>query len=175
MTLNCLVTLLSSWIPSATAAGVGAFCGALGAYYLTCRKEDEKRKSEYLCLLLVVYSHLKSLHSLLADLPESAAKEIDGVQVFEFDLPFPTLEISTEQMQTLMEVSPDKQMPSALIALQHFLKTHSLRVAKSGKNILPAGYVSKQAKQLQFMLLSCRTQYEQAAKDAFPLDALTQK
>ena len=64
-------------------------------------------------------------------------------------------------MQTLMELAPDKQMPVALIKLQHFLKTNALRVSKSGINILAFDFVQQQLKQLESMLLSVRTQYKQ--------------
>ena len=164
-----MIDCLPVWLSSASAAGVGAFCGALGAYFLACRKESERRKSEYLCLLLVAYSHLRELHSILTNLPKQAVKEIDGVLTVELDLPLPNFPLSNEQLQTLMEVSPDKQMPSTLITLQHFLKTNSLRVTKSGSVTFPLPFVTKQADQLRFMLLSVRTQYEQAANDVFPL------
>ena len=164
-----MLNWLTAWHPNAVAAGAGAFCGALGAYALACRKEKQRQNAEYLCLLLVVHAHLRAIYSTLTAVPDAAVKEIDGAQIVEFDLPLPDLPLSPSQMQTLMEVSPDKQMPSALIGLQHFLRAHSSRVTKSGANTLPLSLVKRQAKQLQFMLLSVRTQYEQGANDAFPL------
>ena len=164
--------MFAQWLSSASAAGLGAFCGALGAYFLACRKEDARRKNDYLCLLLVIHEHLESLYTILADVPADSIKEIDGVKVVAFDMPLPDLDISSAQMQTLFELAPDKQMPSALIKVQHFLKAHSRRVAASGANVLPLEFVRQQARQLQFMLLSVRVQYEQATKAEFPLDEL---
>ena len=60
-------------------------------------------------------------------------------------------------------------MPAALIQLQHFLKAHSRRVESSGSNVVPVDFVQRQVRQLQFMLLSVRVQYEQAANVVFPL------
>lgn len=162
--------MLMNWLLNALATGCGAFLGAVGAYYLACRKEKDRQKNEYLCLLLIVHEHLDSLCKLFADIPAESIREIDGQKVVLFDMPFPDLAISTEQMQTLMEVAPDKQMPAALIQLQHFLKSHSRRVSKSGSNTLPLALVQQQANQLQFMLLSVRVQYEQATSAVFPLN-----
>ena len=170
-----ILELISSWLPSASATGVGAFVGALGAYYLACRKENERRKTEYLCLLLIVYEQLEALYTTLADIPDAAIKEVNGVRIVEFDLPLPYVDISSEQIQTLMEVAPDKQMPSALIHLQQFLKANAKRVEKSGADVLKMDSVNQYVRQLQFMLLSTRTQYEQATGDVFPLDELTRK
>lgn len=144
--------------------------GALGAYYLACRKEKARQNNEYLCLLLIVHEHLDSLYKLLSDIPAEAVQDLEGRQCVAFDMPLPDFEISPEQMQTLMEVAPDKQMPAALIQLQHFLKSHSCRVTTSGSNVLPLDLVQRQANQLRFMLLSVRVQYEQATGAAFPLD-----
>ena len=55
-----------------------------------------------------------------------------------------------ETFQRFMEVAPDKQMPSALIQFSHFL--------------------DMQARQLKFMLMSVRVQYEQQTNAAFPLE-----
>ena len=162
--------MFTNWLLSALATGCGAFLGAIGAYYLACRKERRRQKSEYLCLLLIVNEHLESLYKLLSDIPAEAIQDVNGRKVVAFDMPLPDFPISTEQMQTLMEVAPDKQMPAALIQLQHFLKSHSRRVSKSGENALSLALVQQQANQLQFMLLSVRVQYEQATSAVFPLN-----
>ena len=162
--------MLLNWLLNALATGCGAFFGAAGAYYLACRKEKARQKNEYLCLLLIVHEHLYSLHKVLSEISAEFIQEIEGQKVVTFDMPLPDLAISTEQMQTLMEVAPDKQMPSALIQLQHFLKSHSRRVSKSGSNVMSLDSVQQKVNQLQIMLLSVRVQYEQATCAAFPLD-----
>lgn len=168
--------MFTNWLLSALATGCGAFFGAIGAYYLAWRKDKERQKNEYLCLLLLVYAHLESLYKLLSALPADTIREADGVKVVEFDIPLPIFPISAEQMQTLMEVAPDKQMPAALIKLQHFLQSHSHRVSKSGAIVLPLAFVQRQVNQLRFMLLSVRVQYEQTANAvAFPLDESAHK
>lgn len=163
------------WLLSSSAAGFGAFFGALGAYWLAYRQEKNRQKTEYLCLLMIIYEHLESLYTTFADIPEPAIKDSDGTKVVAFDMPLPDLDITAEQMQRLMELAPDKDMPSALIKVQHFLKAHSRRVEISGSNVLPLDFVHRQARQLQFMLLSVRTQYEQVANVAFPLGESSSK
>ena len=111
----------------------------------------------------MLYKGLKDFSD--ADIIESA-----GVKYVVFDVPFPKLDISPEQMQTLFEVAPDRQMPSTLIHVQNFLKSHHQRMIKFGSDPLPIKFVQRQVRQLQFMLLSVRTQYEQSANAAFPLD-----
>ena len=148
-------------IVSALSAGCGACLGAIVAFKLSCRKEEKLQRREYLCLLLIVHEELENLYTLLADVPAEAVKEIDGAKVVELDMPLPNFGISPTQMQTLMELAPDKQMPSTLIKLQHFLKANALRVSKSGKTFLPLEFVQQQLKQLESMLLSVRTQYKQ--------------
>ena len=162
--------MFTGWLVSASAAGVGAFCGALGAYFLACHKEELRRKAEYHCLLLLVYERLELLYKELTGFDDTNIVESDGSRQVLFDTSLPSLEITPEQMQTLFEVSPDQQMPSTLIHVQNFLNSHRQRMAKHGSDPLPFEFVRQQARQLQFMLLSVRTQYEQSAKKAFPLD-----
>ena len=140
-----------------------------------CRKEDERRKDEYLALLLLVYEHLESLFTTFSDAAELSVKEVDGQKVVVFDLPLPELPLSPEQLQSLMQLAPDKQMPSTLIKVQHFLNAHARRVKSSGANVLSLEFVENQVAQLRFMLLSVRTQYEQAANAAFPLDEIAHR
>ena len=125
---------------------------------------------QYLCLLLVVYEHLEPLYKLFSDIPPKAIQETDGVKFVVFDIPLPEFPLSNEQIVELMKVAPDKQMPSALIQMKHFLKSHSWRVTTSGSNALPLNFVQQQAKQLELMMLSVRVQYEQDNGDAFPLN-----
>lgn len=150
--------------------GATTFCGARGAYFLACRKEDARRKAEYYCLLLVVYEHLELLQKALTDFVDADIIELNGKKYVVFDIPFPNLEISSEQMQTLFEVSLDRQMPSTLIHVQNFLNFHHQRMAKYGSDPLPLDFVKQQVQQLYFMLLSVRTQFAQSANDAFPLN-----
>lgn len=162
--------MLATFLSSALAAGIGAFAGAMSAYFLSLHKEKDLKKKQYLCLLMLIHEQLDSLHSVFSNVPEELIRESDGGKVILFDLPLPEISITAEQMQLLFEVSPDKQMPSTLIQAQHFLKAHAHKVNLYGINYLSLEFVQQQVRQLEFMLLSVRTQYEQATNDAFPLD-----
>ena len=162
--------MFTTFLVSATAAGFGAFAGAITAYFLALRKKRALRKEQYLCLLLLIHEQLEPLYLIFSDIPESLIKESDGVKLVTFDIPLPDFPLTSEQIQMLMEVSPDKQMPSTLIQVQHFLKSHSRKVSLHGSDTLSLEFILQQARQLEFMLLSVRTQYEQAANESFPLD-----
>jgi hypothetical protein len=120
--------------------------------------------------LLLIYEHLDAVYKIVANIPPESVKEVEGEKVVQFTIPFPEFALTSNQMQTLMKVAPDKQMPSALIQFSNFLKMHSRRVAKDGVNILPLAYVKQQERQLKFMILSVRVQYEQQTNDVFPLE-----
>ena len=144
--------------------------GALAAYFLACRQQNQQEINEYLSLLLMIYEQLDAVYKIVADIPPESVKEIDGEKVVEFAMPFPEFALTPQQMQTLMKIAPDKQMPSALIQFSNFLKMHSVRVSKGGVNIFPLEYVNQQARQLKFMLMSVRVQYEQQTNAAFPIE-----
>ncbi|MBQ9487859.1 MAG: hypothetical protein IJU91_08705 [Selenomonadaceae bacterium] len=163
--MDCL-TLLSN----AFSAGAGAFAGALAAYFLACRQDKRRAIADYVTLLLLIYEHLDAVYKLLSNIPTDSVKEVNGEKVVVFTMPFPQFALTPQQLQTLMEVSPDKQMPAALIQFKNFLTVHSQRIAKDGVNLLPLEYVRLQERQLKFMLLSVRVQYEQQTNDAFPLE-----
>ena len=165
--------MFTNWLVSASAAGIGAFCGALGAYFLACRKEDARKKGEYLCLLLVVYEDLELLYKAFAGFDETDIIEQGEEPYVVFNTPFPDILLTAEQMQALFALSPDLQMPSTLIHVQNFLKNHQQRIAKQGSDVLPLGFVRQQVRQLEFMLLSVETQYKQASNAEFPLDTET--
>lgn len=160
------VALLSN----AFSAGSGAFAGALAAYFLACRQEKKQEITEYLSLLLLIHEHLDAVYQIVINIPPESVKEVEGEKVVEFPMTFPEFALTSDQMQTLMKVAPDKQMPSALIQFSNFLKMHSRRVEKDGVNILSLEYVNQQAQQLKFMIKSVRVQYEQQTNDAFPLE-----
>ena len=155
---------------NALTAGTGAFFGALGAYWLAWRKEQERQKQEFLCLLLLVYDKLELLLKGFTDFVVTDIFKSADVPYVRFDMPLPNLEISSEQLQTLMKLSPDKDMASTLIHVQGFIRSHRQRVAQFGSDPLPLQFIEQQVKQLKFMLLSVRTQYEQTANETFPLD-----
>ena len=161
--------MFTSWLASASAAGFGAFFGALGAYWLACRKEDARRKAQYHCLLLLVYERLELLYKGLTAFTDADVVESASVKTVTLDTPFPSLGITSEQMQTLFEVSPDKQMPSTLLHVENFVKSHQQRFDKQGYDVLPVEFITHQARQLQLMLLSVRVQFEQSANVTFPL------
>ena len=160
-------TLLSNIISS----GVGAFAGGLAAYYWACHRDEKLKIAEYLNLLLIIHEELSALYSLLSNIPPDKIEEIDGEKIVAFDLPFPKLNISSQQIQTLMEVAYDKDMPAALIQLQKFLSARTYRLSHDGVNILPVSEIEQYVWQLKGMLLSIRVQYEQETKNVFPLDA----
>ena len=164
--------MFTNWLASASAAGIGAFCGALGAYFLARRNEDARKKGEYLCLLLVVYEDLELLYKAFTNFDETDIIEQDGEPHVVFDTPLPSISLTSEQMQSLFALSPDLQMPSTLIHVQNFLKEHAQRVAKQGSDVLPLGFVQRQVRQLEYMLLSVETQYKQATNAEFPLDTV---
>lgn len=159
------VALLSN----AFSAGAGAFAGALAAYFLALRQEKNWEISEYLSLLLLIHEHLDAVYKVIVEIPPKSIKEVNGEKVVALSMPFPEFSLTPNQMQMLMKVAPDKQMPAALIHFSNFLKTHSSKIAKDGVNILPLEYVNHQAWQLKFMLTSVRVQYEQQTNDAFPI------
>ena len=140
--MDC-VTLISN----ALSAGAGAFAGALAAYFLACRQQNQYEINEYLSLLLMIYEQLDAVYKIFANIPPESVKEVDGEKIVEFAMPFPEFALTPQQMQTLMKIAPDKQMPSALIQFGNFLKMHSVRVSKGGVNI-----------------------YEQQTNAAFPLE-----
>ena len=162
--------MLVNWLLNALATGCGAFLGAIGAYYLALHKEKARQKNEYLCLLLVVYENLELLYKAFTDFDETDIFEENGEKYVVFDSLLPEICLTAEQMQSLFAVSPDRQMPSTLIHVQNFLKGHQQRVATYGSDVLPLAFVERQVKQLQFMMMSVRVQYEQATCAAFPLD-----
>jgi len=166
--MDC-VTLLSN----AFCSGAGAFAGGLAAYYFAVRKDKQRQIADYLNLLLLIYSELDSLHSLFKNIPDSYIKEIDGEKVVAFDMPFPEFSLSSQQMLTLLDVSPDKQMVFGLIGMKHFLETHAQRVMTDGVNVLSLNWIRQQEKQLSQILLSLRVQYEQETNSEFPFYEIT--
>ncbi|MBQ7630795.1 MAG: hypothetical protein IJS81_11395 [Selenomonadaceae bacterium] len=88
----------------------------------------------------------------------------------EFTMPLPNLEITSHQMQRLIEVSPDKQMPSTLFHLKSFIDTQRWRVIKFGKSFHEMEDIRQYSRQLKFMLMSVRVQYEQQTNADFPLE-----
>ena len=165
------VTLLSN----AFCSGAGALVGGLAAYYWACRRDNQRKTSDYLSLLLMIYSDLDAIYSIFAKIPQEYIKDIDGQKVVAFDIPFPSLNLSPQQLQILLEVSPDKQMSLGLIAMQHFLTNHAQRIASDGVNVLTLDLVKQMEKQLKFMLASARNQYEQETNGEFPFYEVTLK
>ena len=166
--MDC-VTLLSNMFSS----GAGAFAGGLAAYLWSCRRDKQKQTAEYLNLLLLIYSDLDSIYHLFANIPETYIKEIDGEKVAVLDMPFPTLHLTSQQIQIFLDVAPDKQMIFGLIGLQHFLETHAQRIERDGVNSLPVTLIQSMQKHLEVMLLSARVQYEQETKSDFPFYEIT--
>ena len=91
-------------------------------------------------------------------------------EVAEFTMPLPNLEITSHQMKRLIEVSPDKQMPSTLFHLKSFIDTQRWRVIKCGKSFHELEDIRQYSRQLKFMLMSVRVQYEQQTNADFPLE-----
>ena len=157
-----------SLLSNAFSAGAGAFAGALAAYFLACRQERERERAEYLSLILITYEQLESVYNLMRDIPPESVKEVDGKKFAVFDMPFPDFVLTSQQLQTLFKVAPDKQMPSTLFHFQQFLKGQSRRTIKDGFSLMPLSDAQLYERQLKFMLTSLRVQYEQETNAAFP-------
>ena len=163
------ITLLSN----AFCSDSGAFAGGLAAYYWACKRDKQSQTADYLSLLLLIYSDLDAIHDLFVDIPENHIKEIDGEKVVVLDMPFPKVNLTSQQLQTFLNVSPDKQMSLGLITMQHFLNAHAQRIKTDGVNILPLDLAQKMEWQLKGMLLSARVQYEQETNSEFPFYEIT--
>ena len=148
---------------------ISAGAGALAAYFLACHQEKKREVANYLSLLLFIYDQLDAVYSILKNIPSELIKEIDGKKCVEFTMPLPKLVLTPQQMQTLIEVAPDKQMPSTLIHFSHFIDMQARRVAKYGVSLHEMKDIQLQARQLKFMLMSVCVQYEQQTNAAFPL------
>ena len=61
-------------------------------------------------------------------------------------------------------------MPSALIHFSHFLYSQARRVAKYGVSVHEMTDIQLQARQLKFMLMSVRVQYEQQTNATLSLE-----
>ena len=160
--LNLLANIFSS--------GAGAFAGGLAAYLWACRKDKQLKIENYLSLLLLINEQLDPLYKLFSDIPPEVIKEVDGEKSVVLDIPLPSLTLTAQQTQMLFEISPDKQMPSALIQMQNFLNAQAERLTVDGVIILPLEDVEHYAWQLKGMLLSVQVQYEQQTKSDFPLN-----
>ena len=165
------ISLLSNVFSS----GAGAFAGGLAAYFFAVRKDKQREKADYLNLLLLIYSDLDTLHSLFKKIPDDQIKEIDGEKVVIFDMPLPDFSITPQQIQTFLEVSPDKQMIFGLLGMKQFLTAHARRIELNGVNILPLVWVRQQEKQLNQMILSVSIQWEQETNSEFPFYEITLK
>ena len=145
----------------------------MGAYFLAYHKEAARKKWKYLCLLLVVYEDLELLYKSFVDFDKTDIIEQGGEPHVVFDTPFSGISLTAEQVQSLFELSPDLQMLSTLIHVQNFLKNHRHRVTKYGSDVLPLAFVRQQVRQLEYMLLSVKTQFKQVSNAEFPLDTAT--
>ena len=117
-----------------------------------------------------IYDQLDAVYKIFKDIPLEIVKEVDGRKTVEFTMPLPKFTMTAQQFQRLMEVAPDKQMPSALIQFSHFLDMQAQRVTKYGVSVHEMKDIQLQARQLKFMLMSVRVQYEQQTNAAFPLE-----
>ena len=156
-------------LSNAISSGAGAFFGAMAAYLLACRQENQHRIAVYLSSLLMIHEQIFPLYSLFSKIPPERVKEIEGEKSVIFDLPFPNFSLTPQQIQLLFELSPDKKMPSALMQMQNFLNVCAQRLVVDGANILPIEEIKEYERQLKSMLLSLEVQYEQQSKSDFPL------
>lgn len=134
---------------------LGAVCGAYSAYRLAERRILGKERGDYLALLLVLHEHLDYLRGWL----DHPAEIREDVAVFSSPLVFP--DIGREQIQRLMEIAPDKDMPITLIKMLYFWRNAAKGMQHGESFCLPVETLEDIKKMMKLEMLSLRTQYEQ--------------
>lgn len=138
---------------------IGAAAGAYSAYLLAERRLKRDERDDYLALLLVVYEHLEYLQGWLGKYEEH-----DGVA--EFTAPLVLPDIKPEQVQRLMAVSFDKDMPRTLIHILYFWRNAAKGMMGGNAFCLPLDTLEGIQKRLKYELSSLQVQYEQECSKA---------
>lgn len=146
--------MIMQFIVTALGAVAGAYC----AYLLAERRIGRSEKEDYLALLLVLYEHLEYLQGWLEHYEEQ-----EGTAVFTSPLLPP--DIKPEQVQRLMAVAFDKDMPRTLIHLLYFWRNTMKGMVAGNAFCLPMETLETVKKQLEYELMSIQVQYEQERGD----------
>ena len=158
-------------INNAVSAGFGAFAGAWVAWLMSARAEKQRNREKYVSLLIILHDDLETIYNLFSEIPKDCVKEIEGNKLIEFDMPLPEFNLSKEQMYQIAMLSPDKDIPITVNAMQKFLFSHNARIAKDGKNILSLQFLEAACKELAGEILSVEVQYKQETGEEFPTAA----
>lgn len=138
-------------VATVSGAGFGAYC----AYRLAERRITGKEREDYLALLLLVHEYLHGLKRYLGN-----HEEIEGHVVYR--RPFLVPMITIEQIQRLMIVCPDKQVPRTLIHIMDYCRNIEKGMAGGGDFSMPRETYESIDKALRFETASLLVQYEQA-------------
>lgn len=145
---------------------IGAMSGAYFAYRMAERRLRRDEADTFLALVLMVHEHLDHLDRCLAKY------ETEG-DIAIFTGVFIPPPITEEQIQKLMELSGDKDMPITLIHLMYFCRKMGKEMADGSRFCIPLATLERIQKELRGELLSLRVQYEQergGSKKFFSLD-----
>lgn len=140
-------------------AALGAMAGAYGGYLLAEHSVRCREQEDYLALLLIIYEHLAYLQGWLNKYDEQS-----GMAMFTSPLVLP--DIKSEQVQRLMEVAFDKDMPRTLIHILYFWRNAAKGMMGGNAFYLSLSALENIKKQLKQELLSLQVQYEQERSDA---------
>lgn len=148
------------WMAHFATTALGAVCGSYAAYRLSERRLNGREHDDYLALLIILHEHLAYLRCWL-EAPQGKAADT-GAMVFSKPLVGPW--ITPDQIQRLMEVSPDKDMPRTLIQILYFWKNAEIGIAGGDSFCMPEEKWQDIMKKMKFELASLRTQYQQERK-----------
>ena len=136
----------------------GAAAGAYCAYRLADRQMSRREKDDYLGLLLIVHEHLDGLKSYL-ELCEDMT-DLD-VSYKVSSRPFVVPSISDAQIQRLMEVAFDKDMPISIIHMMRFCRNIEKGMTDGKSFCIPNETHENILREIEGEMLSLRVQYEQ--------------
>lgn len=159
------------FIKSALSAAFGAVIGAVFTFLFALHRINQKKKSDYRVLLLLVYEHILVLHNIFAGALKSDIKVVEGVKCVVFDVPLMIPDISTEQLEHLMDVCSNKNMPSALIHMKYYCKSMALRMQVNKFYIMPVQNVINMRNQLWDDMYDIRREYKKVFNQDFPLSS----
>jgi len=148
------------------ATATGAMSGAYFAYRLAERRLRRGESDNFLALLLTLHEHLDYLDKYLAK------HDTEG-ETAVFTGVFIVPPITEKQIQKLMELSGDKDMPKSLIQMMYFCRKIEKGMTNGNRFCLPLATLKRIQKELRGELLSLRVQYEQervGSRKFFSLD-----
>lgn len=157
-------------IPQFFTTALGAVCGSYAAYRLAERRLRGRERNDYLALLLVIHEHLTYLQNWL----ESPTGKDAETGALAFSPPLVMPDIMPEQVQRLMEISPDKDMPRTLMQILYFWRNACKGMTGGAMFCLPEENWKDITKLLKYELLSLQTQYNQARGDSDKFPSLSE-